>query len=116
MRWSKKHLAIATGVTVPNSSTAAGQTNNPPNRPSVARFAAIATVAGVLCTLVIGTEVILQDQELMIKATTSGIQLSDDIIAPAVGVMPGEAVSISFRNTNAGAADITWLFDMVPAG
>jgi hypothetical protein len=116
MRWSKKHVAVATGTTVPNSSTAAGQTNNPPNRSSVGRFAAVASVAGVLCSLTIGSEVILQDQELMIRPTTEGIRLLDDTIVPSVGVMAGEAISVSFRNTNAGAADITWLFDLLPAG
>jgi hypothetical protein len=116
MRWSKKHVTVATGTTVPNTSTASGQTGNPPNRPSVGRFAAIASVAGVLVTLVVGTEVLLQDQELMIRATTEGIRLIDDTVIPSFGIMPGEAVTLSFRNTNAGNADITWLIDVVPAG
>ena len=116
MRWSKKHVTVATGTSVPNSSTLAGQTNNPPNRPSVGRFAAVASVAGVLFSLSVGSEILAQDQELMIRPTTEGIRLLDDTILPSVGVMPGEAVTLSFRNTNAGPADITWLFDIVPVG
>lgn len=113
-RWSKKHTAVAAGASVTNATTLAGQVGNPPTRPSAMQLRATASGDTVLVTAYAGERVIVQEQELS-SANRFPILGQDEVGGP-VGVMPLEAVSLTFRNASAAARDIYWSVDLVPVG
>jgi hypothetical protein len=111
-KWSKKTAAVAAGAVVAN--VLQGLIGNPPVRPSAAQLAATASVAGVLCTLIIGTRIIVSDQELS-SANRFPVRGQDEVTGWE-GVYPGELISLTFRNGAAVAADIFWNVDAPEVG
>lgn len=106
-RWSKKIAALGAGATQAN--VLAGQIGNPPTRPSAILVRATASVAGVLATLIVGSRIIISDQELS-AANRFPVNGQDEIMTPDAA-MPGEMISLTFRNSGAAAADIFYSID-----
>jgi hypothetical protein len=67
---------------------------------SVVRLYATAAAIGLFCTLIVGTEVTLEDQEL--NAQNRMPILPDDFVA-AAGALPGDRIVVKLRNSTGAA-------------
>lgn len=70
------------------------------SRPSIVKLYATGSAVGLNVTLVIGTRVIIDDQE--VNAQNRMPIVPDDFFASG-GAMPGERIKLSLRNTTVGA-------------
>ena len=69
---------------------------------SVVALSAIGQAVGVRLTLIIGSEVVLDDQEVSARAGAIAIVLPDDFVVQGAG-FAGDRVILRVRNTTAGA-------------
>ncbi len=90
--------SVAANATVTNA--LAGKTHEFLSRPSVIKMYATASAVGLFMTLLVGSEVYIEDQE--VNAQNRLPILPDDFVTQGVGG-PGERIVIKYRNTTVGA-------------
>lgn len=86
-----------------NTTTAnilAGKAKEFLEEPSVVRIGAAGSAAGLRCSVIVGTEVVIDDQELPVGTTLPAFP--DGILAEAGG-FAGDRITMRLRNTTGGA-------------
>lgn len=82
-------------------------------RPSVVEFGLVASNVGILATVMLGGEVLMQDQE--ISGANRYPIVPDDWILKAAG-RAGSKIYITFRNRTAGALTVNAIINITPVG
>lgn len=90
--------SVAANTTIAN--VLVGKSQEFLTRPSVLRFGLTASAVGLFTTIIVGNEVICEDQEIS-SANRSPLD-PDDYNYEASG-MPGDRVIVKLRNSTAGA-------------
>jgi len=80
-------------------------------RPSQVNFGIVASAAGILTTVMVGTRIIAQDQE--VSGANRFPIVPDDFLINGPGV-PGEKLYVTFRNRTAGALTVTCAVNIQP--
>lgn len=102
--------SVAANGTVANA--CAGKSAEFIKEPSIVRLYGTAAAVGMNMTLIVGEEIVLDDQE--VNAQNRLPIVPDDFIVEA-GAMPGDRIVLKYRNTT-GAAIITFSrIDVEPA-
>lgn len=103
------------GSVAANTTTAnllAGKSQEFVAEPSIVTIGAAASAVGLNATVVIGTEVVVDDQEV------SGInrmpQFPEDVLAEG-GAFAGDRITVRFRNTTGGAITGFLKINITPA-
>lgn len=78
-------------------------------RPSKVRFAAVAAAAGVKGTISSGAELLLEESDL---SAANRFPLDPDDVIITDAAVPQDRLSMSFRNTTAGALVVNWWVDV----
>lgn len=105
--------AVALSV-APNATSAnimAGSLYEVLARPSVVEFGMTASAAGILATIMIGGEVLMQDQE--ISGANRYPIVPDDWVLKAGG-KAGSKIYITYRNRTGGALTVTQVINITP--
>lgn len=95
-----------------SANVCAGKSAEFVTEPSVVRLYATAEAVGVNATLVVGEEIVLDDQE--VNANNRMPITPDDYVCEA-GAFPGDRITLRFRNTTAGALDAFSRVEIEPA-
>lgn len=82
-------------------------------RPSVVEFGLVGSAVGILATVMIGPDVICQDQE--VPGTNRFPLVPDDWILKAAG-RAGSKIFITFRNRTAGNLNAWAVLNITPIG
>jgi hypothetical protein len=80
--------------------------------PSLVRLFATGGNVGLFCTLIVGDEVLLEDQE--ISAQNRFPLIPDDFVAEGGG-LAGDRIVVKYRNSTAGAITAYTRVEIVPA-
>lgn len=102
--------SVAANGTVANA--CAGKSAEFIKEPSVVRLSGCASAVGLNMTLIIGEEVILDDQE--VNAQNRMPLIPDDVIVEG-GAMPGDRIVLKYRNTTGAAITTFSRIDVEPA-
>ncbi len=89
-----------------------GKTNEFITEPSVVSLYSSAAAVGLFVTLIVGTEVVVEDQE--VNAQNRMPQIPTDFIAQGGG-LPGDRVVVKLRNSTAAAIIAFTLVQVDPA-
>jgi hypothetical protein len=102
--------SVAANTTVAN--VLAGQSKEFITEPSVVTLAATGSAAGLNVTMIIGDEIVVDDQA--IGAQNHFPVIPDDVLAQGGG-FPGDRIVVKVRNTTAGALTPWIRVDVEPA-
>jgi len=91
---------VAANTTVDN--VLAGKIDEFLRMPAVVTLYAIAEAVGVNVSLIVGSNVVLDDQEIAARAAGVAITKPDDLVIQAGG-LAGDRMILRLRNTTAGA-------------
>jgi len=92
--------SVAANTTVDN--VLAGKIDEFLRMPAVVTLYAIAEAVGVNVSLIVGSNVVLDDQEIAARAAGVAITKPDDLVIQAGG-LAGDRMILRLRNTTAGA-------------
>lgn len=107
-----------------SQSIAAGATFNPmtgtnyqyPPRPGIVKVLHRATAVGLVCTIVSGSDELLQEAPVP-AGGTAGVTPSEFNVPPVVDrVAAGDLQSIRYRNPTGGAITVDGFYDYTPVG
>lgn len=102
--------SVAANTTIPNALS--GKSAEFVQEPSVVRLYATASAVGMNMTLIIGEEVVLDDQE--VNAQNRMPLTPDDFVCEG-GAFPGDRITLRLRNTTGGAVTAFSKVEVVPA-
>jgi len=91
---------VLANATSPN--VCAGKTAEFVQEPSVVRLFATGEAIGVFVTMVVGEEVVIDDQEVNAQ---NRMPISPDDYVCEAGAFPGDRITLRFRNSTAAALD-----------
>lgn len=80
-------------------------------RPSIVEFAPVASGPGILATIMLGGEVLMQDQE--ISGANRYPVVPDDWVLKSAG-RAGAKIYTTFRNRTGGALTVTYVINITP--
>lgn len=103
-------VSVAANATSAN--VCAGKMAEFVHEPSVVRLYACASAIGLNCTMIVGEEIVLDDQE--VGAANRMPLVPDDLITEA-GAFPGDRIVVRFRNTTGAAITAFSRVDISPA-
>lgn len=98
MGYMSKVTSVAANTTTAN--LLAGDKDEFLEEASVVNLAAVASAVGLRVTLIVGSEVVVDDMELAVGTTLP--KMPEDMIAQA-GAFPGDRITLRLRNTTGGA-------------
>lgn len=98
MGYMSKVTSVAANTTTAN--LLAGDKDEFLEEASVVNLAATASAVGLRVTMIVGSEVVVDDQELAVGTTLP--KMPEDMIAQA-GAFPGDRITLRLRNTTGGA-------------
>ena len=81
-------------------------------RPSLCKFFAAASAAGITAQVTSGPDVVLESGSVVSQANRFPID-PDDVLARDVAG-PGERLNMTFSNTTAGALTVYWAVEVTP--
>lgn len=102
--------SVAANTTIPNACS--GKSAEFIKEPSVVRLSSSASAVGLNMTLIIGEEVVLDDQE--VNAQNRMPIVPDDIVVEGGG-LPGDRIVLKYRNTTGAAITAFSRIDVEPA-
>lgn len=102
--------SIAANVSVAN--VMSGKAQEFVQEPSLVRLFNTASAVGMFCTLIVGDEVVVEDQE--INAQNRMPLVPDDFFAEAGGLQ-GDRIVVKYRNSTAGAITVFTRVEVIPA-
>jgi len=104
-------LSVAANATSPN--LLAGSLYEILQRPSIVEFGMVGSAAGLLATVLLGSEILMQDQE--ISGANRYPIVPDDWILKGAG-RPGSKIYVTYRNRTAGALTSWLVINITPVG
>lgn len=102
--------SVAANAVVSNALT--GKSQEFVNEPSIVSYFGTASAVGLNVTLIIGDEVVIDDQE--VNAQNRLPIVPDDFVARG-GALPGDRIVLKYRNTTAAAITAFSRIEVSPA-
>lgn len=103
--------ARSVGANTTTGNVMAGKTLEFVAEPSILNFYIVAAAAGIFATVVVGGEIVVDDQE--VSQANRWPRLNEDLLA-RVGGSPGERIVVRLRNSTAGAIVVNSVVEVLP--
>lgn len=104
-------LALSVAANATSANVMAGSLYEVLARPSIVEFGMTASAVGILATILLGGETLMQDQE--ISGANRYPIVPDDWILKAAG-RAGAKIYITYRNRTVGALTVTQVLNITP--